>query len=50
MVVKGILYDVFKVNVFRNGGIVMLLNVIFKKDLKIIVMINRFKVFKIGFF
>lgn len=48
MAVKGILYDVSKANVLRNGGTVMLLNVILKKDLKTLVMTNRSKVLKTG--
>lgn len=41
---KGILYDITKANVLRNGSTVMLLNVILKKDLKTTVMTNRSKI------
>lgn len=48
MAAKGILYDVSKANVLRNGVTVMLLNVILKKHLNTIVMTNRSKILKTG--
>lgn len=38
MAAKGILYDVFNANVLKNGGTVMLLNIILTQDLKTILM------------
>lgn len=48
MVVKGILYDMIKKDILRVGFIVMFMNFIIKKDMKIIVIINKLKVLKIS--
>jgi hypothetical protein len=49
MAVKGILYDVNKLNVVKVGSTVMLLNVIMKNEtVKSIVITNRSKILKTG--
>lgn len=48
MVVKGILYDMIKKDILRVGFIVMFMNFIIKKDMKIIVINNKLKVLKIS--